>query len=115
MILTLGGNVTTRQLVTNAPLNVAGKIYKTHLIVLDGQGIDVILEMRWMRDHKALLDTASCTMQLDSLDRGIVVLQLSQVQLLHFIIPLLRSWKTFVLHVSFQMYFLMIYLACRQI
>jgi hypothetical protein len=74
MILTPGGNVTTRQLVTNAPLNVVGKIYKTHLIVLDGQGIDVILEMRWMRDHKALLDTASCTMQLDSLDHGIVVL-----------------------------------------
>jgi hypothetical protein len=30
-----------------------------------------------MRDHKALLDTASCTVQLDSLDHGVVVLQLS--------------------------------------
>jgi hypothetical protein len=45
MILTPRGNVTTKQLVINAPLNLAGKVYKTHLIVLDGQGIDVILGM----------------------------------------------------------------------
>jgi hypothetical protein len=32
--------------------------------------------MSWMRDHKALLNTASRTVQLDSLDYGIVVLQL---------------------------------------
>jgi hypothetical protein len=32
--------------------------------------------MSWMRDHKALLNTASRTMQLDSPDHGIVVLQL---------------------------------------
>jgi hypothetical protein len=49
-------------------------VYKTHLIVLDGQGIDVILEMSWMRDHKALLDTASRTVQLDSPDHGVMVL-----------------------------------------
>jgi hypothetical protein len=29
------------------------------LIVLDGQGIDVILEMGWMKRHKTLLDTAA--------------------------------------------------------
>jgi hypothetical protein len=75
MILTPGGNVTT-QLVINTPLNLAGKDYKTHLIVLDGQGIDVILGMSWMRDHKALLNTTFRTMQLDSPEHGIVVLQL---------------------------------------
>jgi hypothetical protein len=37
MILTPRGNIITKQLVTNAPLNLAGKVYKTHLIVLDGQ------------------------------------------------------------------------------
>jgi hypothetical protein len=77
MILTPGGNIITKQPVVNAPLNLGGKMYKTHLIVLDGQGIDVILEMNWMRDHNALLDTASRTMQLASLDYGVVVLQLS--------------------------------------
>jgi hypothetical protein len=77
MILTSGGNVITKQLVIHAPLNLGGKVYKTHLIVLDGQGIDVILGMNWMRDHKALLDTTSRTVQLDSLDHGVVVLQMS--------------------------------------
>jgi hypothetical protein len=62
MILTPGGNIITKQLVINAPLNLGGKVYKMHLIVLDGQGIDVILGMNWMRDHKVLLDTASRTM-----------------------------------------------------
>jgi hypothetical protein len=75
MILTPRGNITTKQLVINAPLNLGGMVYRTHLIVLDGQGIDVILGMSWMRDHKALLDTTSRTVQLDSLDHGVVVLQ----------------------------------------
>jgi hypothetical protein len=74
MIPTPGGNVTTKQLVINAPLNLGRKVYKMHLIVLDGQGIDVILGMSWMRDHKALLDIAFHIVRLDSPDYGIVVL-----------------------------------------
>jgi hypothetical protein len=77
MILTHRGNIITKQLVINSPLNLGEKVYKMHLIILDGQGIDVILGMNWMRDHKALLDTASRTVQLDYLDHGVVVLQLS--------------------------------------
>jgi hypothetical protein len=117
MILTPRGNLITKQLVINAPLNLAGKVYKTHLIVLDGQGIGVILGISWMKDHKALLNTASRTMQLDSPDLGIVVLQLpspsSTTPSLHHTTA--RSWKIFVLHVSFQMCFLRICLACHQI
>jgi hypothetical protein len=59
------------------PLNLAGKLYKTSLIVLDGQGIDVILGMSWMKAHKALLDTAARVVHLDSPIHGIDVLQLS--------------------------------------
>jgi hypothetical protein len=44
-ILTLGGNIITQQLVINGPLNLPRKVYKMNLIVLDGQGIDVILGM----------------------------------------------------------------------
>jgi hypothetical protein len=76
MILTPGGNIVTKQLVINAPLNLGRKVYKTHLIILDGPGIDVILGMSWMMDHKVLLDTTSRTVQLDSPDHGIAVLQL---------------------------------------
>jgi hypothetical protein len=31
-------------------------VYKTSLIILDGQGIDVILGMNWMKEYKAVLD-----------------------------------------------------------
>jgi hypothetical protein len=77
MIHTPRGNVFTKQLAVSTPLSLAGKKYKTHLIVLDGQGIDVILGMSWMRDHKALLDTAAHIVRLDSPVHGITILQLA--------------------------------------
>jgi hypothetical protein len=58
------------------PLILAGKIYKTHLVVPDGQVIDAIPRMSWMRDHKALLDNATCTMHLVSPVHGTTVLHL---------------------------------------
>jgi hypothetical protein len=58
------------------PLNLTRKLFKTNLTVLDGQGIDVILGMSWMKGHKALLDTISRTVHLDSPVNGVVVLQL---------------------------------------
>jgi hypothetical protein len=59
LISTPGGRVVTKQTVMHAPLDLAGKLYKASLIILDGQGLDIILGMGWMRVHKALLDTAT--------------------------------------------------------
>jgi hypothetical protein len=59
LIKTSGDKICTNQLVKNAPLNLGGKEYKTCLIVLEGQGIDIILGMGWMKVDKALLDTAT--------------------------------------------------------
>jgi hypothetical protein len=77
----------------HAPLDLAGKLYKPNLIVLDGQGLDIILGMDWMRAHKALLDTATRVVQLDSPLCGIQVLQLSVIPVatLQFTIQLLRT------------------------
>jgi hypothetical protein len=77
MISTRGGNIITKQVVLSIPLNLAGKLYKTSLIVLDGQGIDVILGMSWIKEHKALLNIVARTVQLSTLDHGVVTLQLS--------------------------------------
>jgi hypothetical protein len=77
MISTTGGRVITKQLVMYTPLNLAGKLFRTSLIVLDGQGIDVILGMSWMKGHKVILDTISDTVRLYSPANGVVVLQLS--------------------------------------
>jgi hypothetical protein len=77
LIKTPGGKINTNHTVKNAPLNLGGKEYKTCLIVLEGQGIDVILGMGWMKAHKALIDTAARVVHLDSPIHGIHVLQLS--------------------------------------
>jgi hypothetical protein len=79
LIKTAGGKICTNQLVKNTPLNLGGKEYKTCLIVLEGQGIDIILGMGWMKAHKALLDTATHVVHLDSPIHDTPVLQLSSV------------------------------------
>jgi hypothetical protein len=45
MISTLGGKLFTRQVVVNPSLKLGGRVFQTCLIVLEGQGIDVILGM----------------------------------------------------------------------
>jgi hypothetical protein len=70
--LALGGNIITKQVILSIPLNLAGKLYNASLIVLDGQGIDVILKMSWMTEHKALLETAARIVQLSTPDRALL-------------------------------------------
>jgi hypothetical protein len=49
MISTPGGRVDVDRLVHRAPLDLAGRVFETDLIVLNGQGLDVILGMSWMK------------------------------------------------------------------
>jgi hypothetical protein len=77
MISTRGGEVFTKQVVVNPSLNLKGRVYKTCLIVLDGQEIDVILGMNWMKRHRALLDTDAWIVHLNSLEHGSIALHLS--------------------------------------
>jgi hypothetical protein len=59
MIYTPGRRVATKHIVRKTPLDLGGKVFKVCLIVLEGQGIDVIQGMGWMKRHKTLLDTAA--------------------------------------------------------
>jgi hypothetical protein len=77
MISTPGGRVATKHVVWKTPLDLGGKVFKVGLIVLDGQGIDVILGMGWMKRHKSLLDTTAQVVHLDSPVHGSTALQLS--------------------------------------
>jgi hypothetical protein len=63
----------------HAPLDLAGKLYKLSLIVLGGQRLDIILGMGWMRAHKALLDTVTWVVPLNSPIYGTHVLQPSSI------------------------------------
>jgi hypothetical protein len=79
LISTPGGRIVTKQTVMHAPLDLAGKLYEPSLIVLDGQWLDIILGMGWMRAHKTLLDTATRVVQLDSPLYCTQILQLSAI------------------------------------
>jgi hypothetical protein len=82
MISTPRGQIVAKQVVMNPPLKLKGRMYKTCLIVLDGQGIDLILGMSWMRRHQALLDTGARVVHLDSPKHGSVTLQLASTPVL---------------------------------
>jgi hypothetical protein len=79
MIRTLGGRIVANQKAREVPLKLVGHMFTTHLVVLDGQGIDVILVMSWMKRHKAILDIAKWLVYLDSLIYGKVVLHLTVI------------------------------------
>jgi hypothetical protein len=76
LIRTPGGTIATKQLVMATPLSLAGRLFRTNLIVLEGQGIDVILGMGWMKRCKSVLDIAARNVHLESPTHGSVVLKL---------------------------------------
>jgi hypothetical protein len=67
------------QVVQKVPLELSGRIFITNLIILSGQGIDVILGMSWMKAHSVVLDIASRLVHLDSLMYGKSILQLPAI------------------------------------
>jgi hypothetical protein len=58
VISTPGVRVDADLVVQKVPLELSGWIFSAILIILSGQGIDVILGMSWMKMHKAILDVA---------------------------------------------------------
>jgi hypothetical protein len=79
VISTPRGRVDADWIVWKVPLDLVGRIFKTDLIVLSGQGIDIILGMSWMKWHKAILDISVRLVQLNSLVYGKVTLHLPAV------------------------------------
>jgi ABC-type siderophore export system fused ATPase/permease subunit len=80
MITTLGGRVDdTDHVVLNVLLKLSGRIFSTNLIILSGQGIDVILWMSWIKVHRAVLDIAGRLVHLDSPIYSKVILYLPAI------------------------------------
>jgi hypothetical protein len=80
-----------KQIAREVSLELAGQVFHTHLIVSDGQGIDVILGMSLMKLHQAILDIAKWLICLDSTVYGKVTLHiLAVVRLKHPCITLLQ-------------------------
>jgi hypothetical protein len=66
VISTPGGRVDADRIVQKVPLDLSGRVFETDLIVLSGQGIDVILGMSWMKWHRAVLDISARLVHLNS-------------------------------------------------
>jgi hypothetical protein len=79
VISTPEGRVDADRIAQKVPLESSGGIFSTNLIILNGQGIDVILGMSWMKLHQAVLDIASRFFHLDSPVYGKVILHLPMV------------------------------------
>jgi hypothetical protein len=76
LILTPGGRVVADLMVCKIPLELVEQVFLTNLLIFKGQGIDIILGMRWMKMHKALLDISARLVHLDSPVSGEVTLHL---------------------------------------
>jgi hypothetical protein len=79
VISTPRGQVNVDQIVRKTPLKLAGRVFHTDVIILKGQGLDVILGMSWMKPHRAVLDIAGRLVHLDSPVYGKVILHLHAV------------------------------------
>jgi hypothetical protein len=71
--------VDANQVVQKVPLELSGRIFSTNLIILSGQGIDVILGMSWIEMHRVVLDIAVRLVHLDSPVYGKVILHFSAI------------------------------------
>jgi hypothetical protein len=58
IVSSLGGDMPTRQLCPKVNLKIRGVDFVVNLIVLDSEGIDVILEMNFLNKHNVLIDCA---------------------------------------------------------
>jgi hypothetical protein len=73
------GQVDANRIAQKAPLELSGRIFSTNLIILSGQGINIILGMSWMKLQKAVLDIAGQLIHLDSPVNGKVILHLPRI------------------------------------
>jgi hypothetical protein len=66
VISTPEGRVDVDRIVRKVSLDLSGWVFETNLIVLSGQGIDVILGMSWIKWHKAVLHISARLVHLNS-------------------------------------------------
>jgi hypothetical protein len=83
MISTLGGKITSDQMVKSVPIRLGSQVIKTDLVLLNLEGIDVILGTNWMTEHRVLLDISSRVIEIDSPYQGAITLYLPQQECLY--------------------------------
>jgi hypothetical protein len=65
-IITPGGQITSKILIRGVCLGLGSKIFPTNLIAISLAGIDIILGMDWMTQHKVVLDIPDRVVEINS-------------------------------------------------
>jgi hypothetical protein len=66
MIATPEGKIATNQLNRSVPISMGSKIFKTTLLILGLEGMDIILGADWMTHHRLVLDVAGRALEIRS-------------------------------------------------
>jgi hypothetical protein len=77
-IATPGGKIASNQIYRRVPIQLGSNLIKTDLLLLDLEGMDVLLGMDWMTRHRESLDIFSRAMEIDSPHHETTILYLSQ-------------------------------------
>jgi hypothetical protein len=77
MIATPGGKISSNQICRNVPIQLGSNLVKIDLLVLDLEGMDILLGMDWMTRHQVSLDISFRAVEIDSPYQGTTILYLS--------------------------------------
>ena len=66
VISTPGRKIASDQIVTLVPIQLGQTLFKENLIILELEGIDIILGMDWMTRHQVVLDPVARTLHINS-------------------------------------------------
>jgi hypothetical protein len=75
-IATPGGKVATYQLNRHVPIKLGSLIFKTTLLIMGLESVDIILGTDWLSQHQALIDVAARAIQIHSPTFGEITLYL---------------------------------------
>jgi hypothetical protein len=78
MIVTLGGKIASNQIYRKVSIQLGSNLIKADLLLLDLEGMDVLLGMDWMTRHRVSLDISSRAVEIDSPDHEATILYLPQ-------------------------------------
>jgi hypothetical protein len=78
MITTPGGKISSNQIYRKVPIQLGSHLIKIDLLLLDLEGMDVLLGMDWMTRHRVSLDISSRALEIDSPDYEPTILYLRQ-------------------------------------
>jgi hypothetical protein len=78
MIATPGSKISSNQIYRKVPIQLGSNLIKTDLLLLDLEGMDVLLGMDWMIRHRVSLDISSRAVEIDSPEHDTTILYLPQ-------------------------------------